>query len=200
LKAGNIDPAEVGACRGEIGEFLCSLSFAARIGDWFFSHGGNAGGRTVEQLTADLQSGLDRDGYRTKHLIGDDSILEARLNGEGRKPWIDAGMPDRGERELLTDYAKALGVSHIVEGHVPSPVVFADGVTRGRGEMFQRFGLLFLIDTGMSEGVDDSGGAVLHITYGGGERAIAVCPDGTKTLLWDNTHRQDVGRALPCVR
>ena len=200
LKAANLDPAQVGACKGEVGEFLCSLSFAARVGDWFFAHGGNAGGRTIDQLTADLQNGLDREGYRTRHLIGDDSILEARLNGEGRKPWIDAGMPDRGERELLADYAKALDVAHIVEGHVPSPVVFADGVQRNRGEMFQRFGLLFLIDTGMSEGVDDSGGAVLHITYGGGERAAAICPDGTKTLLWDNTHKQDVGRALPCAR
>ena len=50
LKAAHIDLAEVGACKGEIGEFLCSLSFAARVGDWFFSHGGNAGGRTVAQL------------------------------------------------------------------------------------------------------------------------------------------------------
>ncbi|HTA43650.1 MAG TPA: metallophosphoesterase [Bryobacteraceae bacterium] len=200
LKAAHIDPAQVGACKGEIGEFLCSLSFAARVGDWFFAHGGNAGGRTIEQLTADLQTGLEHEGYRTKHLIGEDSILEARLNGEGHKLWIDAGMPDRGERELLADYAKALGVSHIVEGHVPSPVEFADGVKRDRGEMFQRFGLLFLIDTGMSEGVDDSGGAVLHIAYGGGERATAVCPDGTKTLLWDNTHQQDTGRASPCAR
>lgn len=200
LKAGGIDPGQVGACKGEIGEFLCSLSFAARVGDWFFAHGGNAGGRSIEQLTTDLQNGLDHEGYRTINLIGDDSILEARLNGEGRKPWIDAGMPDRGERELLADYAKALGVSHIVEGHVPSPVLFTDGVKRERGEMFQRFGLLFLIDTGMSEGVDDSGGAVLHITFGSGERATAICPDGTKTLLWDNTHRQDVGRASPCAR
>lgn len=200
LKAGNIDPSQVGACKGEIGEFLCSLSFAARIGDWFFSHGGNAGGRTVERLTADLQQGVDREGYRTKHLIGDDSILESRLNGDGRKVWIDAGMPDRGERELLADYAKALGVTHIVEGHVPSPVTFADGVKRDRGEMFQRFGLLFLIDTGMSEGVNDSGGAVLHITFGGGERATAICPDGTKTLLWDNATKQDMGRAVPCPR
>ena len=200
LKAENINPADVGACKGEIGEFLCSLSFAAQVGDWFFSHGGNAGGRTVEQLTADLQKGVDGEGYRTKHLIGDDSILESRLNGEGRKIWIDSGMPDRGERELLADYARALGVAHIVEGHVPSPVTFADGVKRGRGEMFQRFGLLFLIDTGMSEGVDDSGGAVLHITYGGGERAAAICPDGTKTVLWDNATKQDMGRAAPCPR
>ena len=201
LKAAHIDPAGVGACKGEIGEFLCSLSFAARVGDWFFSHGGNAGGRTVAQLAADIQSGVDRDGYRTKHLIGEDSILESRLNGEGRAVWMDAGLPDRGERELLADYARALGVAHIVEGHVPSPVVFADKVKRNRGEMFQRFGLLFLIDTGMSEGVDDSGGAVLHITRGGGEeKAVAICPDGTKSPLWDNRKKQDIGRAAPCLR
>lgn len=200
LKAAHIDPAEVGACKGEIGEFLCSLSFAARVGDWFFAHGGNAGGRTVAQLTADLQGGVDREGYRTEHLIGDESILESRLNGEGRKVWMDAGLPDRGERQLLADYAKALGVAHIVEGHVPSPVVFADGVKRDRGEMFQRFGLLFLIDTGMSEGVDDSGGAVLHITRKGGEKAVAICGDGTKTLLWDKHKEQDAGRAAPCPR
>jgi Calcineurin-like phosphoesterase len=201
LKAAHIDPADVGACKSEIGDFLCSLAFAARVGDWFFSHGGNAGGRTVAQLAADLQGGVDRDGYRTKHLIGDDSILESRLNGEGRAVWMDAGMPDRGERELLADYARALGVAHIVEGHVPSPVAFADGVKRDRGEMFQRFGLLFLIDTGMSEGVDDSGGAVLHITRGAGEeKAMAICPDGTKSPLWDNHKKQDIGRAAPCSR
>ena len=201
LKAAHIDPADVGACKGEIGDFLCSLSFAARIGDWFFSHGGNAGGRTVAQLAADLQGGVERDGYRTKHLIGDDSILESRLNGEGRAVWMDTGLPDRGERELLADYARALGVAHIVEGHVPSPVVFADKVTRNRGEMFQRFGLLFLIDTGMSEGVDDSGGAVLHITRRDGEeKAVAICADGTKSPLWDNHQKQDIGRAAPCSR
>jgi hypothetical protein len=189
------DPTAVGACKGEIGEFLCSLSFAARVGDWFFAHGGNASGRTVEQLTTDLQGGVEHDGFRTKHLIGDDSILESRLNGEGRKRWIDAGMPDRGERELLADYARSLGVAHLVEGHVPSEVVFADGVKRNVGELFQRFGLLFLIDTGMSEGVDDSGGAVLYVTYQGGEKATAICPDGTRTLLWDSVSKPDTGRA-----
>lgn len=200
LRAAHIDLAEVGDCKGEIGEFLCSLAFAARVGDWFFAHGGNANGRTVGQLTADLQGGVDHEGFRTRDLIGDDSILESRLNGEGRKPWIDAGMPDRGERELLADYARALGVAHLVEGHVPSEVVFADGVKRNRGEMFQRFGLLFLIDTGMSEGVDDSGGAVVHITYQGGEKATAICPDGKSTVLWDSASKPDTGRAAVCAK
>ena len=200
LKRARIDPAAVAACRGEFGEFLCSLSFAARVGDWFFSHGGNSGGRKFEDLAIDLETGVEREGFGTKQLIGDNSILEARLNGDGRTPWIDAGLPAESEDQLLAEYAAALGVSHIVEGHVPSAVAFADGVTRNPGEMFQRFGLLFLIDTGMSERVDDSGGAVLHITYRGGEQAAAICPDGKQTILWDSRTRQDLGRAASCPR
>jgi hypothetical protein len=204
LTKAHINPAEVGACKGEFGEFLCSLAFAARVGDWFFSHGGNSGGRTITDLAADLEGGVGREGFGSPQLIGDESILEARLNGEGRRPWIDAGLPAQSEKQLLTEYTMALGVEHVVEGHVPSPVTFTDGVQRGRGEMFQRFGLLFLIDTGMSEGVDDSGGAVLHIalhiTTRGGEQATAICPDGKKTLLWDSRANQDVGRAAPCSK
>jgi hypothetical protein len=200
LTKAHISPAETGACKGELGELLCSLSFAARVGDWFFSHGGNSGGRTIEQLAADLEGGFEREGFGSPQLIGEESILEARLNGEGRKPWIDAGMPVQGEKELLSQFTSALGVAHVVEGHVPSPVAFADGVQRERGEMFQRFGLLFLIDTGMSEGVNDSGGAVLHITTRGGEQATAICPDGKKTLLWDSRKNQDIGRAAPCAK
>jgi hypothetical protein len=52
----------------------------------------------------------------------------------------------------------------------------------------------------MSEGVDDSGDAVLHITHLGGEKAAAICPDGTTTLLWDSGAKQDVGRAVACRR
>ena len=203
LNAAHIKPADVGACRGEFGEFLCSLSFAARVGDWFFSHGGNSAGRRLEDLAVDLETGVEREGFGTKQLIGDESVLESRLNGEGRKVWIDAGLPARTEKQLLAEYAAALGVAHIVEGHVPSEVAFADGVKRNRGEMFQRFGLLFLIDTGMSEGMDDSGGAVLHITFKGGEQASTICPDGQKTILWDSNWskaKQDFGRAAPCPR
>ena len=139
-------------------------------------------------LTADLQGGVDHDGFRTQHLIGDDSILESRLNGEGREAWIDAGLPDRGERELLADYARALGVAHMVEGHVPSPVVFADEVKRNRGEMFQRFGLLFLIDTGMSEGRGRQRrrGSPHHLRRWRG-KSVRNLPGRNKiTPLWDN--------------
>ncbi len=197
LVAAGISPAEVAACRTAIGEFLCSLPFAARVNDSFFSHGGNTAGRTIARLAADLQSGVAKDGFATKQLVGDGSILEARLNGNGpgREPWIDVGRPARNEKHLLTDYTTALGVKHIVEGHVPSKVEFEGDITRQPGEMFQYQGLLFLIDTGMSEGVDSSGGAVLRLTK---HDATAICPDGARTLLWDVTKPQPFGRAAPC--
>jgi len=199
LKADHIDPADVAACKGEIGQFLCSLAFGARVNEWFFSHAGNPGGRTLHQLAVELQTGVDRDGYGTKQLVGNDSPLEARLDEDGPngKPWLQEAMPGLDERALLAAYAKALGVAHIVEGHKPSDVVFLDGTVRHAGEMFQRFGLLFLIDTGMSEGVGDSHGAVLHITSRG-QAAAAVCPDGKTTLLWDEKTKQITGRAVPC--
>ncbi len=196
LKAAGIEPSEVGKCKTDIGEFLCSLPFAARVNEWFFSHGGNTGGRSLAQLNGDIQHGFAKKGFATPQLIGDDSLLEARLNGKkGAMPWIDAGLPKRSEKQLLADYTSALGVKHIVEGHVPSQVKFADGVVREPGEMFERFGMLFLIDTGMSEGVNDSRGAVLRITS---KDATAICPDGTRTLLWDSRDQQSVGRAAPC--
>jgi hypothetical protein len=97
LTAAHIQPADVGKCRGEFGEFLCSLSFAARVGDWFFSHGGNSGGRRIENLAIDLETRVEREGFGTKQLIGDESILESRLNGEDRKPgwtqaWLDTSL------------------------------------------------------------------------------------------------------------
>ena len=200
LKAAGMDPAEVGQCRGEVGEFLCSLPFAARVDDWFFSHGGNSGGRTLEQLGNDIRAGVDKDGYGTKQLVGDDSLLEARLDEDGPKgkPWLQENMPGQDEKALLTANAAALGVAHVVEGHKPGDVVFLDGTVRHTGEMFQRFGLFFLIDTGMSEGVDNSQGAALHISRQNGGTATAVCPDGTQTLLWSGPRKQDTGRAAPC--
>jgi hypothetical protein len=199
LKAEHIEPASVGACEGEIGQLLCSLAFGARINEWFFSHAGNPRGRTLQELTTDIQTGVKHDGYRTAQLIGNDSLLEARLDEDGPngKPWLQEAMPKFDENALLAAYAKALGVSHLVEGHKPSEVVFLDGTVRHPGEMFQRFGLLFLIDTGLSEGVNDSHGAVLHITSRG-QAATAICPDGKTTLLWDEKTKQITGRAVPC--
>jgi hypothetical protein len=196
LKAAGISPADVAACKGEVGSFLCSLAFAARVNDWFFSHAGRSSGRTLPQIAADLRAGVEKDGFRTRELIGQDSPLEGRPSKEG-KQWFDSGMPAQDEKQLLTNWARALGVTHIVQGHEPSDIFFADGVKRNHGEMFQRFGVIFFIDTGMSEGVADSDGAVLHIAKNGQE-AIAVCPDGVQTPLWDARSNPDTGRAAAC--
>jgi len=171
-------------CRGDIGQFLCSLPFGAKVGDWFFSHAGNTGGRTVKQLSTEIQSG----GY---NLTDPDSMLEARL-GEG-KEWILPHGSQTGEKQLLGSYAEALGVKHIVQGHQHNAVKFDDGVERKKGEMFQRWGLLFLTDVGMSREIGDSQGAALKVTQAG---ATAVCPDGRETQLWDAKSDAGLGRAL----
>jgi hypothetical protein len=184
----------VAACHGDVGEFLCSLPFAARIGDWFFAHGGNTDGRSMNQLIADLQEGVDQDGFATEQLIGQNSILEARL---GETPWFE-GDRQRDEKQVLSAYAQALGVAHIVEGHQPGSVQFADGMKRKSGAMFQRYGLIFLVDTGMSDAVDKSQGGVLRIKASGNHRATAICPSGEKTTLWDEDTKPEVGKAAPC--
>jgi len=198
LKAAGISPADVAACKGDTGGFLCSLAFAARVNNWFFSHAGESNGRTLSQIAADLRAGVEKDGFRTKQLLGEDSVLEGRPTPDG-KQWFDSGMPAQSEKQLLANWAHVMGVGHIVQGHEPSDISFADGTKRNKGEMFQRFGLIFFIDTGMSEGVDYSDGAVLHIVNHGQE-AIAVCPDGKQTSIWDARSNPDVGRAPVCGR
>jgi hypothetical protein len=198
LKAAGLSPADVASCKGDTGSFLCSLSFAARVNDWFFSHAGRSNGRTLSQISSDLRAGVEKDGFRTQELLGVDSPLEGRPTPDGRQ-WFDSGMPAQDEKRLLANWAHAMGVRHIVQGHEPSDIRFADGVRRNKGEMFQRFGLIFFIDTGMSEGVGDSDGAILHIANNGQE-AIAVCPDGKQTSIWDARSKPDVGRAPVCGR
>ena len=93
LKAAGLNPAEVGACQGDLGQFLCNLPVAVRVNDWFFSHGGNTGKRSIVELSAAIASGINKDGFATSELIGDNSILEARLNKKGPNgmPWFMNG-------------------------------------------------------------------------------------------------------------
>jgi Calcineurin-like phosphoesterase len=195
LKQKGYAPADVAACKGDLGAFLCSLPFAARAGDWFFSHAGNTDGRSLAQIAAGIRAGVDRDGYATQQLTGPDSLIEARLGGGNT--WFAGPKTAAGEKELLAKYAQALDAKHIVQGHQHNDVKFADGVERHTGEMFQRWGLLFLIDVGMSEGVGDSRGAALRIANG---KAAAICADGVETILWDATANTGTGRAAPCTK
>jgi hypothetical protein len=189
LRSAGFMPADVAACHGDFGQFLCSLPFGARVDDWFFLHAGNTGGRTIAQLTADFQNGVDKDGFGCSQLVDANSMLEARLSGDSpsKASWFDAEKPQRNAEQLLTRNIAALGVNHLVQGHQHQKIVFEDGQQRSAGKMFQWHDLVFLIDVGMSEWVGDSHGAVLHIRHKNGEEAVAIETAGAERSLWKSS-------------
>jgi hypothetical protein len=180
-----LDPKEVAAGRDAlgIGDFLRGLPFAARVNDWFFAHAGHTHGMHLHGLRAELEEEVDAKGFEAEILLGKQGLLEARLHN---RPWWEkeGELPEKSQARLER-YVKALGVRHLVIGHQPGKVTFADGSTRKKGEMYQKFdGLIFLIDLGMSEAIDYSSGALLHIRAREGVVAIAVYPDGKSRELW----------------
>ena len=185
LKSAGIDPKEVasGTDSEGIGRFLLCLPFASRVNGWFFAHAGSTKGRTLEQLARDLQQGLDQEGYGAKVLLGNKGLLEARM----KPPWWEKPGDEPIESiARLLGYADALGAKHIVFGHQPGTYTFNDGSTRKKGTLFDNFnGLVFLMDMGMSRGVDYSKGALLRIEgQGAGETATAVFADGSQEQVW----------------
>ena len=194
LKKSGYSPAQVAACQNDLGAFLCALPFAARVGDWFFlprrkhrwPHAWARSRRT--SVAASIATALPRSNSPAP-------IRCSKRAWARGKPGSTA--PKAGEKQLLASFAEALDAKHIVQGHQHNEVKFADGVERHTGEMFQRWGLLFLIDVGMSEGVGDSRGAALRIADG---KAAAICADGAETLLWEAAANTDTGRAAPCKR
>jgi hypothetical protein len=192
LKAAGLNPEDVGDCKGDLGQFLCALPIAVRVNDWFFCHAGNTDDRSIKQITKDIEDGVDTDGFATKQLVGDNSILEARLNKKGPNglPWFDDGKPSSDPQKLLAKYVDSLGVKHLVQGHQYNEVKFPDKEDRKEEHFFQRYGLLFLIDTGMSRGIEDSDsiGGALHIKGSGDDqKAVVICPNGDEKTLWDKT-------------
>jgi hypothetical protein len=178
LAAIGLTPEQTAAGGNDIGRFIRDLPFAARVNNWFFAHGGKTDGRSIAQLDHDLQTGVDAAGFGAPVLSAADSMLEARLSKSGPQ-WWDATGDAQG---LLSQWASALGAEHMVMGHQPGQVGFADGSTRGSDTMAQHYGgLIFLIDTGLSVGADATGGALLHVLAPGGanESWEAVFPDGS---------------------
>jgi hypothetical protein len=185
LKDQGVEPEDVagGTDSLGLGKYLLCLPFAARVNGWFFSHAGSTGGRTLKKLRKDVQNGVDADGYGTDVLVGDKGLLEARM----KPPWWEKKKDDpETSVERLRKYADALGVRHIVFGHQPGHYKFNDGSERERGTIFQNFdGLVFLIDVGMSRGVGDSKGILLHIQReGDSETATAIDRDDGTRQLW----------------
>jgi hypothetical protein len=182
----NIAPALVAQGRDAdgVGQFLRGLPLAVRVADWFFAHAGNARGRTLNQLRTEVQEGVDAHGYDVAMTPALDGLLEARLHPS---PWWELDNDSAaGGRARLASYAKALGVRHLVLGHQPGKVTFADGSKRPKGTLTEKFdGLLFLIDTGMSRGLEGgpySEGALLHVRRG--TRATVIQANGKKEALW----------------
>jgi len=196
LMAAGLKRDDVAACEGDLGKFLCELPVAARVNDWFFSHGGNTNNQTIQGLSAAIESGFAKDGFATKELVGDNSILEARLNDKGPNnlPWFDNGSLETDPQKLLAQYAQALGVRHIVQGHQPGEVKFPDGRKRNQDDIFQRYGILFLIDSGMSQGVDGStsSGGALRIKGGETQKASVICANGEEQTLWDSETNPEI--------
>ena len=184
--------------------FLCNLPIAARVNDWFFCHGGNTDGRDIATLKSDIQSGVDGpDGFATQQLVGDNSILEARLNkkGPGKMPWFFNGKSDTVPQQLLAGYVKALGVNHIVQGHQYEKVEIpgTGGVKRPEGAIAQAYGLLFLIDGGMSNAIQKSKGGTLKITGApGNQQAEVICPSGTSTVIWSSNGQGVPAQQMCC--
>jgi hypothetical protein len=178
LRAAGLSPESVAAGVGDVGLFVRDLPFAARVGDWFFAHAGNTGGRTLARLSSDLQRGVDAAGFGAPVLSASDSLLEMKLS-QGAF-WEAAGTPEA----TLAQWTSALGVHHLVMGHQPSAVTFADGVQRKADTIFQRYGTVFLVDTGLSQGVDGTGGALLHVPNpADAGSAEVITPNGARTPL-----------------
>jgi Calcineurin-like phosphoesterase len=197
LKASGMDAKVVASCKGEMGALLCGLPFAARVNDWFFSHAGNSGGRSMPKLIADLESGVDRDGFDTVQLTDSNSLIQARLGvqGPGGRSWFDLGPRSQAGDQTLAAYAAALGVNHIVQGHQHNEEHFSDDKIRNIGEIYQWRGRLFLIDVGMSRDIDDSVGAALRIRA---RQADAICPDGRTATLWDAAKKPEGSKGVHC--
>jgi hypothetical protein len=176
LQAAGLVPAEVAAGHGPVGTFLRDLPFAARVNDWFFVHAGNTGGENLTQLETDMVAGVDAAGFGAPVLAASTSLLESDA------PWWE--LSGLAPEAVLVSYGTALGVQHIVQGHRPGKIQFSDGTVRPKGVMYQKFGRIFLIDVGMSQGVDDSTGALLHLHGTGPSSASIIYPDGTTDPLW----------------
>ncbi|HWZ41977.1 MAG TPA: metallophosphoesterase [Candidatus Saccharimonadales bacterium] len=196
LIAAGIKPQDVASCQGSLGKFLCELPIAARVNDWFFCHAGNTNNQSIPDLSAAIESGFKKHGFATKQLVGDNSLLEARLNdkGPGGLPWFDNGSSSTDPQKLLAQYAAALGVKHIVQGHQPGSVDFPDGKNRSKEDLFQRYGLLFLIDGGMSKGIEGSTstGGALRISGTSPQTVVATCANGQTMMLWDSSTNPDL--------
>lgn len=151
LRAMRVNPADVarGTDAGGRGAWLRSLPLGARVGDYFFAHSGDTGGKTIPQLERGIQRSLDTHGFAGKAAVGASSILEA-------DEWYGRSAHDATAR----DNAKKLGVEHIVFGHDPSGLAHVPNTVEAKRIVATKDRTLVKIDTGMAYGHK---GRLLHL-------------------------------------
>lgn len=200
LDAAQISPTDVAAGRdvGGFGAWMRDLPVAVKAGDWFFCHAGNTGGISVDRLETDLQNDITANGFSGPLLGNPNSILQSRMHP---RQWWDANRevqlaeapasatpPQRAvaSEKRLRAIVEALGCKHLVIGHQPGKIIFADGSVREAGEVIQKFDdLLWMIDTGMSRGANAGRGALLKIETDGKQTiADALYMDGKTARIY----------------
>lgn len=201
LEAAGLNTADVVAGRDSngIGQWLHSRPIAAKVGDWFFCHAGNAGRKSLATLERDLEADITSHGYSAPILSNPNSILQARMHP--RQWWDAAGdvqlkelvSPPVAANEKSFDSEKklraiveALGCKHLVIGHQPGKITFADGSVRDAGQIFTKFGgLFFMTDTGMSRGANSGRGGLLKIQEDANHiAATAIYSDGKSVSIF----------------
>ncbi len=179
LESAGLNAGDVVAGRDAsgIGEWLRGLPVAAKVGDWFFCHAGNTAGRSTAQLENDLEADITKYGYDAPILSNPNSILQARMHP---RPFWDASgdvqikdvdlqpIPvkekSNASEKKLRAIVEALGCRHLVIGHQPGKITFADGSVREAKQIFTKFdGLFFMTDTGMSRGANSGRGGLLKV-------------------------------------
>jgi len=169
LQSKGIDPLVLPNGQKPYGEWMMNRPLAARVNDWFFAHAGNTSGKTIDELAAKFRREVDQGSWRSRFLIGDDSLLEAE------KWWKQKSQTTR----LLDDYLRTLNARHIVFGHDP-------GAFHNKGEIGQEEdGRIFLIDVGMSPAIDYSRGELLLMSKNGNKQlAVSLDAEGKKREVW----------------
>ncbi|MEY2565100.1 MAG: hypothetical protein QOH88_3293 [Verrucomicrobiota bacterium] len=225
----DLNPERVANCQGDLGQWLCQLPVAARVGEWFFAHAGYTKNRNIPTINSEIAADFNLNGFKAKQLVGKQSILEAGLDEHGPKgpkpddeglPWVFNGNKRNNPEDTLKQFTRTLGVRHIVQGHKPGTVPELN--RNVRGEMFQAYGLLFVIDgdmnTHLDSGNDDDYGGALRIsrtrTMAAGARvdesapappnciltltrATAINKRGSERTLWEETEYKTASGA-PC--
>jgi hypothetical protein len=168
LLSDGIDPAQVASGENDIGLWLRDLPFAIHDGDWFFSHAGNTGGRSVAALGAAIQADVRTNKFAANELLGPDSLLESTL-------WWETQDPVATVEPMLA----ALPAKHIVFGHDP-------GALADRGSLGELVGArIFPVDVGMSPAINYSNGALLRIERNAaGTIVSAAFPQGAPAVIY----------------